>query len=172
MNQSRGRYAPRKDDTKRSPLGISRGCAPTASTPAMPGALHGYALRSKRQEPAYGLPSSPVRCSPTAALRVRLPGGFLTLYATRKTYPPHQKPRALRRELNRALGAKFRHSTLHCGGLRGGLRRHKTKKPLSFKGLIANLAERVGFEPTVPCSTPDFESGTFDHSATSPQRRA
>ena len=21
------------------------------------------------------------------------------------------------------------------------------------------LAERVGFEPTVPCSTPDFESG-------------
>ena len=32
------------------------------------------------------------------------------------------------------------------------------------------LAERVGFEPTVPCGTPDFESGTFDHSATSPQR--
>ena len=30
------------------------------------------------------------------------------------------------------------------------------------------LAERVGFEPTVPCGTPDFESGTFDHSATSP----
>jgi hypothetical protein len=33
------------------------------------------------------------------------------------------------------------------------------------------LAERVGFEPTVPCSTPDFESGTFDHSATSPGRK-
>jgi hypothetical protein len=30
------------------------------------------------------------------------------------------------------------------------------------------LAERVGFEPTVPCGTPDFESGTFGHSATSP----
>ena len=30
------------------------------------------------------------------------------------------------------------------------------------------LAERVGFEPTVPCGTPDFESGTIDHSATSP----
>ena len=30
------------------------------------------------------------------------------------------------------------------------------------------VAERVGFEPTVPCGTPDFESGTFDHSATSP----
>ena len=31
------------------------------------------------------------------------------------------------------------------------------------------LAERVGFEPTVrDYRTPDFESGTFDHSATSP----
>ena len=26
------------------------------------------------------------------------------------------------------------------------------------------------FEPPVPCGTPDFESGTFDHSATSPIR--
>lgn len=32
------------------------------------------------------------------------------------------------------------------------------------------LAEREGFEPSVPFSTPDFESGTIDHSATSPQR--
>ena len=32
------------------------------------------------------------------------------------------------------------------------------------------LAERVGFEPTVPCDTPDFESGTIDHSVTSPCR--
>ena len=31
------------------------------------------------------------------------------------------------------------------------------------------LAERVGFEPTVPCGTPDFESGTFGHSATFPR---
>ena len=31
------------------------------------------------------------------------------------------------------------------------------------------LAEREGFEPPVPCGTPDFESGTFDHSATSPK---
>jgi hypothetical protein len=31
------------------------------------------------------------------------------------------------------------------------------------------LAERVGFEPTVRINrTPDFESGAFDHSATSP----
>ena len=37
-----------------------------------------------------------------------------------------------------------------------------------FSGVLYALAERVGFEPTVPCSTPDFESGTFDPSATSP----
>ena len=30
------------------------------------------------------------------------------------------------------------------------------------------MAEREGFEPPVPYGTPDFESGTFDHSATSP----
>ncbi len=27
----------------------------------------------------------------------------------------------------------------------------------------------MGFEPTVPCGTPDFESGTFGHSATLPR---
>ena len=32
------------------------------------------------------------------------------------------------------------------------------------------MAERAGFEPAVPCGTPDFESGTFDHSATSPNK--
>jgi hypothetical protein len=30
------------------------------------------------------------------------------------------------------------------------------------------VAEREGFEPPVPCGTPDFESGAIDHSATSP----
>ncbi len=44
----------------------------------------------------------------------------------------------------------------------------KQKKPLA--GLFLFLAERVGFEPTVRYKrTPDFESGTFDHSATSPE---
>jgi hypothetical protein len=45
------------------------------------------------------------------------------------------------------------------------------KKPrrISSTGLFRILAERVGFEPTVRGNrTPDFESGTFDHSATSP----
>ena len=58
-----------------------------------------------------------------------------------------------------------------CKGICGTLI-HKRKKPLNINGLFHILAERVGFEPTVPCSTPDFESGTFDHSATSPQRAA
>jgi hypothetical protein len=31
------------------------------------------------------------------------------------------------------------------------------------------LAERVGFEPTIRCRIPDFESGAFGHSATSPR---
>lgn len=34
------------------------------------------------------------------------------------------------------------------------------------------LAEKVGFEPTVPFrGTHDFQSCTFDHSATSPEKR-
>ena len=33
---------------------------------------------------------------------------------------------------------------------------------------LKKLAEREGFEPPVPCGTPDFESGALDHSATSP----
>ena len=31
-----------------------------------------------------------------------------------------------------------------------------------------NVAERVGFEPTIRCRIPLFESGAFVHSATSP----
>ena len=44
----------------------------------------------------------------------------------------------------------------------------KTKGP---EGPCVVLAEREGFEPSVGCPTPDFESGTIDHSATSPQSR-
>ena len=43
----------------------------------------------------------------------------------------------------------------------------KTLKQLEiFPSII--MAERVGFEPTVPLGTIDFESITFDHSDTSP----
>lgn len=45
--------------------------------------------------------------------------------------------------------------------------REKTKRPL--RGVLRDLAERGGFEPPVRYKrTPDFESGTFNHSATSP----
>src|SRR5690348_12008162 len=38
------------------------------------------------------------------------------------------------------------------------------------RGAFAFLAERVGFEPTLrQYRKPDFESGAFDHSATSPK---
>ncbi len=40
-------------------------------------------------------------------------------------------------------------------------------QPISLRN---QSAEREGFEPPVPCGTPDFESGTFDHSDTSPGR--
>ena len=36
------------------------------------------------------------------------------------------------------------------------------------RSVRGNLEEREGFEPSEPCGSPDFESGTFDHSATSP----
>ena len=42
----------------------------------------------------------------------------------------------------------------------------KAYEPIDKEVLV--VAEKVGFEPTVPCGTPDFESGTFDHSAISP----
>ncbi len=42
------------------------------------------------------------------------------------------------------------------------------KKGLRTAEALFTLEEKVGFEPTVPFGTPDFESGTFGHSATSP----
>ena len=40
-----------------------------------------------------------------------------------------------------------------------GTTARKSKKPQAIESLGAcYLAERVGFEPTVPCGTPDFES--------------
>ncbi len=32
------------------------------------------------------------------------------------------------------------------------------------------VAEGVGFEPTVACTTPVFKTGLFDHSSTPPKR--
>ena len=45
-----------------------------------------------------------------------------------------------------------------------------TKKKKSCKSfdLQDSVAEREGFEPPVPLSTPVFKTGAFDHSAISP----
>ena len=49
------------------------------------------------------------------------------------------------------------------------IKKHIKKAPRKPReALKLLLAERVGFEPTVPCGTIDFESITFDHSDTSP----
>ena len=53
----------------------------------------------------------------------------------------------------------------HRKGNRRGLRQQATHQ----SPWDAILVERVGFEPTSRCNRePDFESGAFDHSATSP----
>ena len=42
------------------------------------------------------------------------------------------------------------------------------KKSCKSCDLQDSLAEREGFEPPVPLSTPVFKTGAFDHSAISP----
>ena len=54
------------------------------------------------------------------------------------------------------------------GTFAGTLKNKKAANPMGMRLSRVSLAERVGFEPTVTCATPDFESGTFGHSATSP----
>ena len=44
----------------------------------------------------------------------------------------------------------------------------KNRKLLIFSYLRILKAEREGFEPPVPLSTPVFKTGAFDHSAISP----
>jgi hypothetical protein len=47
---------------------------------------------------------------------------------------------------------------------------HLKKMDLKRSIFLTTMAEREGFEPSVRgYRTPDFESGTFDHSATSPE---
>ncbi len=54
-----------------------------------------------------------------------------------------------------------------CGwSPRGAARRRRVSR--GTVGPTVKVAERVGFEPTVPCDTPHFECGAIDHSATSP----
>ncbi len=51
----------------------------------------------------------------------------------------------------------------------GGNEKARPKTGFKINSLEPNLAERGGFEPPVRYKrTPDFESGTFNRSATSP----
>ena len=45
---------------------------------------------------------------------------------------------------------------------------YTTKKVLQIFRFTGLFAEREGFEPPVPLSTPVFKTGAFDHSAISP----
>ena len=53
---------------------------------------------------------------------------------------------------------------INHGGL---LKSVKRKSPVNLS-TYRTLAEREGFEPPVPLSTPVFKTGAFDHSAISP----
>ena len=44
------------------------------------------------------------------------------------------------------------------------------KKSRKFCDLQDTVAEREGFEPPVPCGTPVFKTGVFDHSTISPYK--
>ena len=77
--------------------------------------------------------------------------------------PENRRHRGARRRFRRARSGvcegkktqsnqELRCSLMHCGARLGSI----------------VLEEREGFEPSEPYGSPDFESGTFDHSATSP----
>ena len=58
------------------------------------------------------------------------------------------------------------------GGIRTHGRLRDTRSPGAPDRPLQHLsAERVGFEPTMHCCTPLFESGTISHSVTSPNGR-
>ena len=54
----------------------------------------------------------------------------------------------------------------YFGGL---LKSIKRKSPVNQR-LTGLSAEREGFEPPVPCGTPVFKTGVFDHSTISPYK--
>ena len=51
---------------------------------------------------------------------------------------------------------------------KGDYLKAQKKKSCKSRDLQDFVAEREGFEPPVPLSTPVFKTGAFDHSAISP----
>ncbi len=64
---------------------------------------------------------------------------------------------------------KFIIATLNSAGLTNGC---EDEKKGNLFGFLFFIAEREGFEPPVPLSTPVFKTGAFDHSAISPDARS
>lgn len=84
------------------------------------------------------------------------------------TMPPPTRRRVVRRGLRRTPPERRRDRR---PGREGDERERASQEgdPTSSQALDRNMAERVGFEPTLRHNRkPDFESGAFDHSATSP----
>lgn len=69
---------------------------------------------------------------------------------------------------NTAFDGKYFYYDQPLHGWKSTCGASKSDDDRSVNGLC-RLAERAGFEPAIPCGIPDFESGAFDHSATSPQ---
>jgi len=63
----------------------------------------------------------------------------------------------------------FHNSAFRDVGLVVGQAKPQRKKPKQINDLGFFMAEKEGFEPSIRYNRiPDFESGAFDHSATSP----
>ena len=71
---------------------------------------------------------------------------------------------------NRFVKQKFDWAPLRCGSNLVLIPSQQTKKEL-HKVKLFSLAENEGFEPPVPCGTPVFKTGAFDHSANSPRQK-
>ncbi len=81
--------------------------------------------------------------------------------------PPH--PQVVSIQPAPTVRALESESVYPTNGSNMGINMGINKKRPERRLFVDQLAERVGFEPTVRENrTPDFESGTFDHSATSP----
>ncbi len=83
--------------------------------------------------------------------------------------PPHSPPRAAHSGPARLTSAHILFADPPLGRRSSGFESQcVVKERVAVIQTKKLLAERVGFEPTVPCGTLDFESSTIGHSDTSP----
>ncbi len=102
------------------------------------------------------------RCRPAGSVCERSVQGKGGRTATRESVPIANRSCVL--TIPNGPRIRLTTSRIYWGSREGG----KSNRP-ERPELPSDLAEREGFEPSVlRCSTPDFESGAFDHSATFP----